>query len=211
MGVRPQAAFRRPRFGFGGGVVGGLVVVFVVPGVARLEHFEIDVASIDEHLADGASVAVGVANLDDYVFAEDERGKILLGLLTERLGFLRRVDAVKPDFVLGGAVGAGRRPCHASVRRVGGNAPYRRKDRDRVAVGDFHHASANLRAHRLWKRARARAEALYGVFTALRGGVPVSRTAAPRASQAAFASMRRHAAPMPAQARAIRAIPFPMP
>ena len=46
VGVGPQAAFRRARFGFGGGVVGVLVVMLVMPGESGLEHFEIDASAM---------------------------------------------------------------------------------------------------------------------------------------------------------------------
>ena len=46
MGGGPQAAFRRARFGFGGGVVGVLVVMLVMPGESGLEHFEIDASAM---------------------------------------------------------------------------------------------------------------------------------------------------------------------
>jgi len=100
VGVAPEAALGGAGFGFGGGVGGVLVVVLVVPGVAGAEHFEIDVASIDENLADGAPVAVGVLNPDCDFASGDERCEMLRRRLAERLGFLRRVDPVKAYLVL---------------------------------------------------------------------------------------------------------------
>ena len=46
MGGGPQAAFRRARFGSGGGVVRRIVEVRVMTGTPGLEHFEIDASAM---------------------------------------------------------------------------------------------------------------------------------------------------------------------
>ena len=121
--VLPESAFVLPRFGFGGGIRGVIVVALVVVGEAIAEHFKIDVAAINVDRAEDASVLVALGVSDADVFAEDERRKMLFRLLPERLRLLWCVDSVKTYFVL-------------RVRRV--------DDCDRVAVRDLYHATANL-------------------------------------------------------------------
>jgi len=76
--VLPKAEFRGAGGGFCRGVGRRGIIVLVVPCKAGLEHFEIDVAAINENSADGATVAVGVVDFDADVLAEDKRRKMLL-------------------------------------------------------------------------------------------------------------------------------------
>ena len=141
--VLPESAAVLPRFGFGGGVGGVLVVALVVMRQPGAEHFKIDVAAINIDRAEDASVLVAALVLDADVFAEDKRRKMLLRLLPERLGLLGSVNSVKADFVL-------------RVRRV--------EDRDRVAVRDLYDSPADLRKRRVRLRARPRVEGCYAAL-----------------------------------------------
>ena len=96
----PEAALSGAGFGFGGGIRGGFVVAFVVPGETGAEHFKIRVAPVGKHLADCASVLVDVVNLHGDIATGDQRCEMLPRRLAERLRFLRRVDPVEPYPVL---------------------------------------------------------------------------------------------------------------
>ena len=102
VGVGPEATAVLPRFVFGGGVGGRGVETLVVPGVASLEHFEVDVASVDVDFAEDAPVLVAALVSDADIFAEDEGGEVVFRLLPERLMGFGRVNSVEADFVLGG-------------------------------------------------------------------------------------------------------------
>ena len=96
-----KAATRGAGGSLGFCVRGRFVVVLVVPGVAGLQHFQVDVAPVAENDAHRAPVSVGVLNLHDDVAPRDKPGEKLARSLAERLAFFGRVDSVKADFVLG--------------------------------------------------------------------------------------------------------------
>ena len=147
--VLPKAEFRGAGGGFCRGVGRRGIIVLVVPCKAGLEHFEIDVAAINENSADGATVAVGVVDFDADVLAEDKRRKLLLRLLPERLRLLRCVNSVKANLVL-------------RVRRV--------EDRQRISIGNANDSAANLGAGWLRKRATRRVGGRRKRYAASRGG-----------------------------------------
>ena len=90
----PEAATSGAGFGFGFRVGGIGVVFLVVPRHARLEHFEVDVASIDEDRSEDASVAVALGVGYAHFAVRNEAGKELPRGVSKCLFLLRRVDAL---------------------------------------------------------------------------------------------------------------------
>ena len=128
--VLPEAATSGTGFGFGFRVGGIGVVFLVVPRHSRFEHFKVDVSSIDEDRAEDASVTVALGVGYAHFAVRNEAGEELPRGVSECLFLLRRVDALKTDFVLcGGRDGA---------------RPSRCKHGDRVAVRDTNNAPDDL-------------------------------------------------------------------
>jgi hypothetical protein len=50
-----------------------------------------------DHIPDSAAIFVAAEFTDDDGFSENQVGREVLGAVAERLGFLRRVNAVQPD------------------------------------------------------------------------------------------------------------------
>ena len=117
--VLPEAALRGAGLGFRLCVGGRRIVLFVMPGEARLEHFEVDVAVVEVDRSEDAVVLVALGECDTHLAPRDESRQELTGRLSERLPLLRRIDPLEADFVLG----------FGSV-----------KHGDRVAIRHFHHA-----------------------------------------------------------------------
>ena len=141
-----------------------------MPGVASLDHFEVDVFAIGVDCAEDASVLVAALVSDADVFAEDERRKMLLRLLSESLMRFGCVDSVEADFVLGGGGRRGGRDGYPPAKgrpRSGcprrGARPYRDQG-ERVAVGDLYDAAADFRKRRVGLRARPRVEGRYAAL-----------------------------------------------
>ena len=118
--IRPKATLGGAGFGFGLRVGGRGVVLLVMPREPCLEHFEIGVLAIDEDRAEDALVAVALRPDHAHLAVRDETGEELPRGVSECLFLLWRVNPVKADFVLG----------------FGGV-----EDRERIAVGDLHHAA----------------------------------------------------------------------
>ena len=136
VGVGPEATAVFPRFGFGRGVDGVVVVALVVMRQTGAEHFKIDVRRADEDCAEDAPVFVAALVFDADIPAEDERRKTLLRLLPEGLVGFGSVDSVEADLVLGGS-GFGIVPS-----RSDGTPWIRREDCYGVAVGDADNAAS---------------------------------------------------------------------
>ena len=149
IGVGPESAAVLPRIHFRRGVGGGGVETLVVPRHAVAQHLLVDVDGAEIHDAEDASVLVLRLPPDKNVLAVDVLGQLLFRLLPERLRLLRSVDSVKADLVLGVA-GA--------------------EDRQRIAVGDLNHPSAQLRARRRVRRATRRVGSRRMRYAASRGG-----------------------------------------
>ena len=116
IGIGPEAATVLLRIQFCGGVDGIGIEALVVMREAVAEHLKVYVGGAEPYRAEDASVLVFRFPRYGNVLAEDVIGEPLLALLPERLILLRRVDSVKPDFMLdGGSIGGGKQSDRVAV------------------------------------------------------------------------------------------------
>lgn len=113
----PEAATSGAGGGFGLRVGRRGVKALVVPGVARLEHFEVDFFSVGVDRSEDAIVFVTLAPRYAHLFSRDETGEVASGGIAVGLVLFWRVNPLEANLVL----------------RFG-----RVKDGDRIAVGHLH-------------------------------------------------------------------------
>ena len=97
----PKTTLCGAGFGFGLRVGGRGIILLIMPGETRLEHFEIGVLAIDEDRAEDALVAIPLLPRHAHLAPRHHPGEVLARDLSERLPFFWRVDPLEADFVLG--------------------------------------------------------------------------------------------------------------
>lgn len=76
------------------------LVLLVMPCQTGMDLPQICVLTINDDLADGPAISIGLARIYGDRFSEDQIAEVLLGAVSECLGFFRGIDASQANLVL---------------------------------------------------------------------------------------------------------------